>query len=279
MKHSKIVICGLLRDSEPIIEHIKEKIKGITHLFKDYHILIVENDSIDKTRHKLLEWRAGIKNKLDVLGCKINAPYCHMNFPKTIGHYAGLKRIQKMAYLRNIYLNHIKKNYSTWDYMMVIDLDLISTLYVDGIANTFGYFKQDNTISGICGNELFNYMIKTVYYDQYAHEELDQTKGTMYIQNKYSKLKIGDQLEKITSGFSGCTIYRISMMLNTNYGTYKENGSSLCEHIYLNRQLKNFYLNPSQLSIVSENPDGYNSPLDFIKDIIYFILKDSKIFS
>src|SRR5205085_6440107 len=58
---------------------------------------------------------------LTILGCGYNAEKCSMpKAPKTDGHYVDYQRIEKMARLRNIYLDEVKKVYRddpTWDYV------------------------------------------------------------------------------------------------------------------------------------------------------------------
>lgn len=54
---SRIVFAGLIRDGEKCVQYIRKRFEDLGKPFKDYHILIVENDSKDKTREKLLEWQ------------------------------------------------------------------------------------------------------------------------------------------------------------------------------------------------------------------------------
>src|SRR5579885_336563 len=56
MRKSKIIIAGLIRDKEYLVNDIKRKLEGLGSYFLDYRILIVENDSKDKTRELLLKW-------------------------------------------------------------------------------------------------------------------------------------------------------------------------------------------------------------------------------
>src|SRR5207253_156664 len=67
----KVLITGLIRDGEHNIEYIKKRMEAVGKCFSDYRIIIVENNSKDLTREKLLEWSD--KNpKVIILGCGVN---------------------------------------------------------------------------------------------------------------------------------------------------------------------------------------------------------------
>ena len=69
IKNEKLIITGTIRDGYPYLEKtIKNLYKDIIPLFKDYVILIVENDSKDNTRQVLLKY-ANNDPKFKVLGC------------------------------------------------------------------------------------------------------------------------------------------------------------------------------------------------------------------
>ena len=142
MRSQRVVICTLLRDVSTKIASIIRRTEKIASFFGDYRILIVENDSKDDTRKKLLEWSQK-NNKVVVLGCGENVEKCEMKLPKTEGHSVYKSRIDKMVKLRNIYLDEIKERYTDFNYVIVWDMDIIGSVYIDGIQNSFGYFAQD----------------------------------------------------------------------------------------------------------------------------------------
>ena len=136
MKEMKVVITGLIRNGAKHISRIRKQTEQLGSHFQDYRILIVENDSTDNTRQQLLAWHDA-NLRVDVLGCGVNVNECIMKLPKTVDHEADRPRIVKMANLRNIYLDHVMNEYSSFDYLIVIDLDLVGTCYIDGIASSF----------------------------------------------------------------------------------------------------------------------------------------------
>jgi len=258
MKESTLVICGLLRDCGPRMYEIEKRAERVGNLFKDYRILIVENDSVDNTREYLLEWRKR-NPKVTILGCGYNVKECKLQLPPTVNHYTDLKRILKMIYLRNLYIDELSKNYSNYDYAFVWDLDILGSVYLDGIANSMNYFEKNPSYDCIVAYGLKKLPNYTYYYDSYAHLDIGDsfdisTKrlhdfNKMFIDVRYDR---GDPLVKVQSAFSGCCIYRIKSILDSKarYGTDE---GVVCEHVYFNRFLKNVYLNPSMIYIVLLN--------------------------
>jgi hypothetical protein len=263
---SRIILCSLLRDVEDRIPMIIEKVENMGKIFKDYRVLIVENDSKDNTRNLLLEW-ASRNNKVIILGCGINVNECHLNLKKTEGHAVDRTRIEKMVYLRNLYLNEIKKNYSNWDYFAVWDLDIIGSVYLDGLANSFGYLTKFKNpyfnIDAMCAYGIKSTPFTYYYYDPYAHVKQG---GTFHINEKLQHaletgyellgLQRGETPLKVDSCFGGFTIYKIKSILlkNAEYGTSsKDTDNLICEHVYLNDFIDNIYLNPSMIYVVLVN--------------------------
>jgi hypothetical protein len=258
MKTQKVVICGLLRNHEHMLNDIIYKVEELGKLFNDYKVVIVENDSSDNTREKLLEW-ASKNNRVTILGCGINEKSCKLNLPKTIGHTPDFERIKKMSYLRNLYLEYVKTN-NGYDYMIPIDLDIIGSFYFDGIANSFYYFKNNNDISAICSNGIIADNSK--YYDTFPFIELNEKLmwDSEYEKQQHDKIVMdtinynkGQPLKKVISCFGGLSIYKISQIIHTDAKySYPPMGKYGCEHTFFNRNF-NMYMNPSMIYLIVEN--------------------------
>ena len=145
------MIAGLIRNGSKHTPRIKRQTEHLSSYFQDYHILIVENDSTDDTRRQLLAWHDD-NPRVDILGCGVNVDECIMKLPKTIDHESDRPRIVKMANLRNIYLDNVLENYRSFDYLIVMDLDLVGTCYLDGIASSFGSLDHHPEIDAISSN-------------------------------------------------------------------------------------------------------------------------------
>jgi len=269
-KTKRIVICGLLRDAANKIREIRKKIESVGKLFADYRVIIVENDSSDNTRQKLLQWTRH-NPKVTILGCGVNATRCSLpkSKKKTEGHLVDAPRIEKMARLRNIYLDHIKEDVSLqkYDYMAVWDMDIVGTVYLDGVSNTIAQFSRLPDAAAICAYGIYRWGLFELYYDTYAHIDEGDTfhidlksvhdikKGLM---TKYSR---GEDPARVISCFSGFTIYRMSGVLpkSVYYDTTPPSENNLeCEHVRLHRKIQSnnslkVYLNPSMINLVLVN--------------------------
>jgi glycosyltransferase involved in cell wall biosynthesis len=97
----------LARDIESRLLKNIHVIEEIGSLFNDYNVLIVENDSSDNTRNICLDW-SNQNKRVKVLGCGgYNLDVCNLNMKKTLNHSVNFYRMEKMAKLRNIYLDEI----------------------------------------------------------------------------------------------------------------------------------------------------------------------------
>lgn len=262
MKNSTVVICGMLRDSEKTIDEIVDRVEEMCKLFSDYRILIVENDSKDSTRRLLLEWSK--KNpRVIVLGCGINVKECKLGLMRTEGHDINENRIVKMTRLRNIYLDFIKTHLNTFDYTIVWDMDIVGRVYLDGVANSFGHLSKDKTkkIDMLCANGIYRLGPLSLYYDTYAHRDIDEefhlsNKSIYDLKKRLLDINYvrGEPLVRVKSCFSGFGIYRTPSILTTSYGTtITKDGHIECEHVVLHKLLNGVYLNPSMIYLVLVN--------------------------
>ena len=258
-KKSKVVFCGLLRDSEKNISTLFRKIKLMGKYFYDYKVVIVENDSSDQTRNLLLE-KTKNDDRYVILGCGINVEKCNLPYPKTEGHSVNYRRIEKMCKLRNIYLDYVKSNLQDFNYVFVWDMDIYGSIYIDGIFHSLSYFDKNFDIDCICAYGIYHWGLFTLYYDTYAHIDLNQDfhiKDKLWwdiIHGLKIRYKRGDPLLKVKSCFSGFSIYRLSSLMKTD-ATYEMSKDDRleCEHTGLCKYLKNVYMNPSMINLVAKN--------------------------
>jgi len=254
-KDKKVIITGLVRNSgNKLYNSILFLYGQVLPHFKDYEVLIYENDSKDKTREILLK-QAQKDPKFKVMcgkELKYNLDKCEMNLKDTGMRNVSSTRINKMAMLRNMYVDEIKKDkYKNIEYVIVYDFDLNPTITVDSIQSTSSYFHEYKQVDAICANTMRK---NEKYYDNYAYQPFGKTNKYSYnYMNKYKSGKNG--LEKVNSCFNGLTIYRRLPFINSLYYTYKikEDKTGVeCEHVGFNNNL-NIYTNNEFIMIIDDD--------------------------
>jgi len=250
---NKVIIVGTIRNGEKTLPKSMDFIYNqIVPHFKDYQIVVMENDSEDDSRKYLLEL-AKKDIKLKVIGCGgINLPECKLNLAKTDMKKCPecFTRINKMVHIRNIYLDEIKKpEYNDFNYVLMFDMDLYGNLSKKGLYDTGYNFLVDKNIDAVCAMTISPSL---GYYDAYAH--LDWYKKS-YKHESIIKNFAKCGMDKVSSCFNGFTIYRRSSIIDKQYCTYidgKDN-HSICEHKCFHEQMNNVYINYNMLFKVPVN--------------------------
>lgn len=262
-KNSTIVITGLLQNGAKQIPELIERCKKITSFFKDYRIVILENNSIDTSRKDLLYW--AMKDDRVKILCQdpfvINGEECMINGETGVKDTSPMpNRIRKMATLRNIYMNHINHYYKEFDYLCVIDMDLEGQLFIDGFLHGIGLLGPK--IDGVACNG----MLKTdddgfYYYDSFAYiEENDLPYMSdisqksehdnyvhIYMTQLYSTQMIPD---RVRSAFGGCVVYNMKSIINNRYDFSKT--TFMCEHTFFHHK-KKIYVDPHMIFLITKN--------------------------
>ena len=275
-KTKKVIITGLLRNSSDTISVIKHNVTRISKLFKDYKVLVVENDSTDDTRARLLNW-ADENDKVTILGCGVNVETCKLNLPKTgVKTKNDDKRIKKMIMIRNVYIDYINNNYeqfNDFEYVICIDMDIKGTVYNDGMGISGYHFKTKPELDGMCANgiHVFNmgFFNVSTYHDTYAHKDENDNKKIMKFDPipdnflniglnfsiSVQKCNTKNELIPVRSCFNGFMIYRLSALKNNKYELTLDaySNETECEHVQFNRNLKHVYLNPFLIFVILKN--------------------------
>lgn len=264
-KQKRVVFAALVRDIEERLPEIEKKVERMGQMFEDYRVLIVENDSKDDTRLYLLNW---VKRnpRVTILGCGYDVKKCSIKSAetKTDGHGVDRKRINKMVDLRNIYLEEIKNNklLRSFDYAIFWDLDMIGSVYLDGVAHSLDYLEKNRDTKVVCAYGIYRWGLLTLYYDTYAHlnkgEKFhinlktvhDVRKGLWEV--KHSR---GEEPVEVDSCFSGFAIYEIQSLLPEDVFYDMSSEENLeCEHVRLNMKIKGKkVMNPNMINLVLEN--------------------------
>lgn len=268
-RNSSIVIAGLVRNAAFKIPELKERCYSITRMFKTYKIVIVENNSTDNSREFLLDWTNDDPNV--VVLCQdifaTNQKECDILnlFPKSenLGNSPHPQRIQKMAFLRNVYLKHIQHYYPDYDYLCVMDMDLGGILYPDGFLHSIYVLNSHPNLDAVaCNGMLLQPSGQYIYYDSFAHIETgdpyvweNQTAKSnhdryvhSYITDKYIKSM---ELDRVRSAFGGIVLYKNKKIKENKMYEFSSNFFS-CEHSYFHKNM-NMVVNPRFIFLISQN--------------------------
>jgi hypothetical protein len=249
MSQYSVVIAGCCRNVEKYIVKNLEIIDAIGTQFKNYQVIIYENDSIDKTRQLL------VQNKKD---------NCDYIFEDNVDIKS---RTERIAHCRNKILEHINNNYGSLDYFLLLDLDdvLASGKLVDTIKYCFLYKpEQWDAMFANCSDKYYDiyalrmngYLTTCCWNDFNKLRILGVNHTTAYNEcvNKYIiNYPENKKLMKVISAFGGAGLYKLKSISDAKYNGYEPShlDNMICEHVPFNKELYDkgckLYINPKML--------------------------------
>lgn len=269
-RNETIVFVGLCQDNGrqflpfwiPIMEKLGKS-------FRDYHILFVENDSNDDTRTQLL--RARTSNRRITVLCNDdapeNSPACRLGLRSVeTGSDKETKlrhRLQVIRKFRQVYLNYVKKNLSHFDFMTVIDWDLMGEMSMEGFFHSLTYLRC-GFADGVAVNSFYNYNGTWRVFDTFPMinrrrcETLMQHKKHLdhevdrHYREKLSSLWVHPI--RMESAFGGVATYHISRIMTSDY-VYETNEPACpieCEHTTFHRNIR-MYIDPWFVFLLTKN--------------------------
>ena len=252
-----IIICSIVRNAEKGLKRNIPEIKRLCQMFKGYKVFVYENDSTDKTKQLLQGWHDSDPDNVFI---SLNDTSAQPTIPPAsdvpgINPFYSHKRIDKMAMLRNTYMQFVDDMGWSADYLVVVDLD-VAKISADNIVSSFVREDWDAVTA-------FGYStspkLKRRYHDTYAltefgDEENPQTEEKI-IRNseKYANLNDGNPWVRVFSAFGGLAIYRFESIKGVRYEALKNNDPRVqvkCEHYSIYYQMKRrgfdrVYINPA----------------------------------
>jgi hypothetical protein len=272
----RLLVVSLVRDCESSIWCMEKKIGVLASIFKSVHVVVFENDSIDETRVRLLDYARGKYNlggenvKVTVVNpftmeeneemCKSSESSFDASVKKGI-HGAGSKRILKMAYLRNKVLEYVYKHQSEYDILLMTDLDIIGRIFPHGIKETVGYLRSTKNIGFV---SFRGYFRGGGFFDPYSYRGNDifsQTPFTtlMLCMKGYYTMPSGNGLESVSSAHSGGAFINLPLPPRLRYSGQRVltvpfvTELYLCEHVTLQERVQNNFVNTNMTFLVKEN--------------------------
>jgi len=198
-KDKRVAIVGLARNIGQILNKTMARIERTGEMFRDYRVIIFENDSIDDTPMRLRNWARD--------NVRVHAISETLDDPINPGTRC-LDRATRMANYRNKCQDYLLNTFPRFDYVMLVDTDLPGGWSYDGIANTMGQPEWDFMGSnGIIFKNWRNIHRKPLYYDVWAFRwygdwaPCDSAKLNPKTWNR------GDGIVPVFSCFGGLGIY------------------------------------------------------------------------
>lgn len=252
-----IVIAALARDCESQLLKNISRLEKLRTYFEWSFVVVVENDSKDRTKELLNEWQ---KNNEFVK--IISKDFGTVTIPDKDQSNPipgiSLHRIEKMVNYRNYYVDFIKSIDHHIDYLIVVDLDL-TYFSVKGILKSIKDASNDwgsLFAYGITRYKLFNILpISKLYYDIYALCEYPLSYPKYFcnqeLEVKYKsfqkKIKKEQRYYSVISAFGGIGIYKYSIIKDLEYKVVRDENNpsqAICEHIPFNIEvIKSGYRN------------------------------------
>jgi len=262
MKAVKVVICGVTKDDGAILPLTMARIEKTGGLFRNYRVIIYENDSQDNTPDILKQWQT-VNPRVKIITESIaDTPLM------------GITRTERLAFFRNRYLQHIRESgeYADYDFVIVADMDLKGGWSNDGIATSFAHSGWDI----VAGNSIGYHNLRKSYYDIFAlRPKTILNTGFVYkIIGDGWQLRRGDPLISVQSGFGGLALYRKEAIISRQYsGTV--NGQTMCEHVSLNADHSlRCFLNPSQITLIGTQEEKKYQPGSSLGNTLFGLFRN-----
>jgi len=251
IKEKSVIITGCCINVERFIQNNLNIINKIGEQFKEYKVVIYENDSKDNTRKILLD------NKKE-------------NYHYIFENNVNIKnRTERIAHCRNTILEYIISNYADFDYMLMLDLDDImsSGMLTNTIHSCFLYkCEQWDAMFANCSNEYYDIyaLRKKNYLTSCCWNNVNVAKQNgmphriaynEYIQKYIINYPIDKKLIPVISAFGGAGLYKIKSIIHSNckyLGVEEKHlDRQICEHVSFNNTLIEngfkIYINPKML--------------------------------
>lgn len=255
MSHSSVAVCSIVRDCNKALKHNIHTIEQLRSYFRQSLVIVFENDSKDGTKETLLKWKES-SDGIDATIEDLHVQTIVKHPESEVNRYYSFHRIEKMSAYRNKYLHRLEKLGMTFDFVMIVDLD-IEHLSIEGICHSFGLSEHWDVITA--NGYSLSPSGSRRYHDAYAlvelgTEELPQTEYSIASnQKKFKYLKSGMPLVPVYSAHGGLSIMKGEVLKGVRYRaeTNKdEKVESRCEHFALCKEIRNnghsrIFINPS----------------------------------
>lgn len=279
---SSFIICSIVRNAEKGLRRNIPQIMALCKMCKDYRVFVYENDSKDNTKMLLDNWHQSDPTHVFV---SLNTTNAARTIPSAadageVNPFYSRRRIEKMAKLRNTYMEFVDKEGWTADYMMVVDLD-VAWIRVDNILSSF---ERDEWDAVTAYGYSLSPKLKKRYHDTYALTELGDENNpqtehkTRMLSEEYASMSQNNDWVRVFSAFGGLTIYRFECVKGLRYKAMDNDDKRVevkCEHFSIYKQMvergfDKVYINPRMILKYQNLTIGivWNSLLRLLRNLI-----------
>lgn len=249
----RLVVGGLARNCSHKINGNMERIEKLCSHFDSSRVVIFENNSSDGTK--------------EVLKHHLSDRIYDIGYDDTEEFTGGFlqTRIKRMARYRTDVQSEIRANYSDYDYVLILDFDVIDWS-IDGVLTSLafdGEFDMMGSFSHIYHPSL-NSSDGWINHDRWAfkfhswEEEFSTNQTSDLIWFWYWKPPPGAYPVRCLSSFGGLGIYNMEAYLSGEYGykhPFQSENETTSEHNEFHRSMSEkgydrVYLNPSQRCVI-----------------------------
>ena len=255
-KNKNVIICGIVRDCDKNLSRNIPVIEKIASYFKNYQVVLFENNSKDKTKDILKQWEKKNTNIRVFINDFDESKYKNIPIPDGFNPAYSKRRIQKMTDYRNLYLEYIEKNNLNADYIIIVDMD-VRNIDIKGVITSFGTSQQWDAIAA--NSHSLSPKFQKRQHDTYAliEDEKDMLPQTekMIDENRISWASLQKNMPfiRVSSAYGGLAIYRFEAIKNLRYKIINNLAGGIevrCEHFSLFQQMKEkgydkIYVNPN----------------------------------
>lgn len=256
VKDKTVIFCGIVRDCEKNLNNNIPVMESICSYFKNYKIILFENNSVDGTKDILIKWSSRNSNIIVFTNDFDESIYKEIPIPKGYNPAYSKRRIQKMTDYRNMYLDYIENNNMKADYIIIVDMDVYH-IDVKGVISSFGTNQEWDAIAA--NSHSLSPKFRKRQHDAYAL--IEDGKGSI----SQSEQMIDDNRKtwallhknmpflRVDSAYGGIAIYKFHSLDKLRYKLMYNNNGGVevrCEHFSLYYQMSKkgynkIFINPN----------------------------------
>jgi hypothetical protein len=241
---ARIAICGLVRDCKDAVMRNYETLRKLESRDLELFWVFVENDSVDGSR----EWLDGMARQhsnVTVLGEDLGELTIPVETSGQVIPAFSIRRMTKMAFFRNLYLDHIKEQIGleNLDAVIVVDFDVYS-LPINYIQKCVRSLEPSVALTAL--GTVYQRMWTTLFYDSYAYREKGIVGPQTYHEigsqriSLWKKFRSLSRRYEVSSNFNGCAIYPAETLKAVRYLILPNDDPEVecyVEHVGLHRQM------------------------------------------